>query len=236
MANSFEVGDRVKLEVDNLPYAGTVITYDDVDYKVSVDGLGKVDRFEESGLTLLPGGGGSIVYYPGFEDKRLVLFSLSSGVWSGGLYDIVEVPLGENQTAPTPNYSNNGVTFTISTELLKQVMKEHCFEYVEFSGWITSVYQQELGLVKLGEQLTAASSITLNDSIFNYSVIALQGVWNNDPQSTFDTTLFYHDVSLNIEYIATMKDRHGLSTAGVTFTDATHASLTCNKRCVIYGM
>ena len=50
MANTYEVGDRVKIEVDNLPHAGTVITYDDTTYKVSVDGLGKVISAEEDDL------------------------------------------------------------------------------------------------------------------------------------------------------------------------------------------
>lgn len=53
MANTYEVGDRVKIEVDDLPYAGTVITYDDTTYKVSVDGLGKVISAEESDLSPL---------------------------------------------------------------------------------------------------------------------------------------------------------------------------------------
>lgn len=53
MANSFEVGDRVKIEVDDLPYAGTVITYDDQIYQVSVDGLGKVVSAEETDLQAL---------------------------------------------------------------------------------------------------------------------------------------------------------------------------------------
>ena len=53
MANSYEVGDRVKIEVDDLPYAGTVITYDDTTYQVSVDGLGKVVSAEENELQAL---------------------------------------------------------------------------------------------------------------------------------------------------------------------------------------
>lgn len=50
MANTYEVGDRVKIEVNDLPYAGTIITYDDQVYKVSVDGLGKVVSAEEDDL------------------------------------------------------------------------------------------------------------------------------------------------------------------------------------------
>ena len=53
MANTFEVGDRVKIEVDDLPYAGTVITYEDTTYQVSVDGLGRVVSAEETDLQAL---------------------------------------------------------------------------------------------------------------------------------------------------------------------------------------
>ena len=41
--DTYEVGDRVKIIVDDLPYEGIIITYDDSGiYKVSVTGLGKV--------------------------------------------------------------------------------------------------------------------------------------------------------------------------------------------------
>ena len=54
MAANFEVGTRVKVEVADLPYAGTVVTYnDDSIYQVSVDGLGQVLPFEESEIQSL---------------------------------------------------------------------------------------------------------------------------------------------------------------------------------------
>ena len=53
MANSYEVGEKVKVNINDLPYAGTIITYDDTTYKVSVDGLGNVMSLEESDITAL---------------------------------------------------------------------------------------------------------------------------------------------------------------------------------------
>ena len=53
MANSYEVGDKVKITVDDLPYAGTIITYSDSTYKVSVEGLGKVVDAEDADLESL---------------------------------------------------------------------------------------------------------------------------------------------------------------------------------------
>lgn len=49
--DTYEVGDRVKIIVDDLPYEGIIITYDDSGiYKVSVTGLGKVINAEDSDL------------------------------------------------------------------------------------------------------------------------------------------------------------------------------------------
>jgi protein involved in polysaccharide export with SLBB domain len=56
LANTYEVGDRVKVTVDDLPYAGTIITYDDTTYQVSVDGLGRVVKLEEEDIDPLSGG------------------------------------------------------------------------------------------------------------------------------------------------------------------------------------
>ena len=54
---AYEVGDKVKLNVNDLPYAGEVITYDDtaspIVYKVSVTGLGQVIEAEESDISAL---------------------------------------------------------------------------------------------------------------------------------------------------------------------------------------
>ena len=51
--NTYEVGDKVKITVDDLPYAGTIITYDDSTYKVSVEGLGKVVSATDNDLEAL---------------------------------------------------------------------------------------------------------------------------------------------------------------------------------------
>lgn len=57
MAAAYEVGSRVKIEINDLPYAGTIITYNDavdpITYKVSVDGYGNVVTAEESNLEAL---------------------------------------------------------------------------------------------------------------------------------------------------------------------------------------
>lgn len=56
-ASGFEVGEKVKVSVNDLPYAGTVMTYDDSSsptiYQVDVHGLGSVLTFEESDISSL---------------------------------------------------------------------------------------------------------------------------------------------------------------------------------------
>lgn len=52
--NTYEVGDRVKITLDDLPYEGIIITYNDSGvYKVSVTGLGKVVEAEDADLEAL---------------------------------------------------------------------------------------------------------------------------------------------------------------------------------------
>ncbi len=57
MAVTFEVGAKVKVDVNELPYAGTIITYnednDPITYQVDVQGLGQVLTFEESEISSL---------------------------------------------------------------------------------------------------------------------------------------------------------------------------------------
>ena len=57
---SIEVGDRVKVMVDEQPWLGTVITYTDDDppvYKVNVFGIGSTIDADESDLTVISSGG-----------------------------------------------------------------------------------------------------------------------------------------------------------------------------------
>jgi len=57
MAATYEVGTKVKVTVDEAPYAGTIITYEEVDnetiYKVSVDGIGQVITATDDDLETL---------------------------------------------------------------------------------------------------------------------------------------------------------------------------------------
>jgi len=57
LAATYEVGDKVKITVNELPYAGTIITYNtensETVYTVSVDGIGQVVFATDSDLDTL---------------------------------------------------------------------------------------------------------------------------------------------------------------------------------------
>ena len=57
MAATYEVGEKVKATVNEAPYAGTIITYEEIDsaviYKVSIDGIGQVLSLTDDDLDTL---------------------------------------------------------------------------------------------------------------------------------------------------------------------------------------
>lgn len=109
---------------------------------------------------------------------------------------------------------------------------------VEYPGYIYDTSKiEECNLVLLADtSQTSASSVELLHSINNYTAIVLQGVYQTNRKSQYNTTSLYIQPQLNHTYWAGMKDRNGSYTCYVTFTDATHATLTGNKQVLIYGM
>ena len=108
----------------------------------------------------------------------------------------------------------------------------------EYPGYIYDTSKiEECNLVLLADtSQTSASSVELLHSINNYTAIVLQGVYQTNRKSQYNTTSLYIQPQLNHAYWAGMKDRNSSYTCHVTFTDATHATLTGNKQVLIYGM
>jgi hypothetical protein len=83
MATAFEVGDKVKIELDGTYHAGTIITYQDDKYQVSIEGLGKLDYFSSSDMELISssgssdsgssGGGGVALIVNGSDDAEVIV-------------------------------------------------------------------------------------------------------------------------------------------------------------------
>ena len=95
-----------------------------------------------------------------------------------------------------------------------------------------------LGLVLLNDASQGGlSQVTLSDSLENYSAIVLQGIYNKNRTSNYNTTMMYYPFELNKSYWAGMKDRNNSYTCNVTFIDNTHAALTgIYKQVMIYGL
>lgn len=135
------------------------------------------------------------------------------------------------------NNKNIGITYNPTTEAVT-------VGSLEYSGCIygNSSMINTYGLVLLGDfsQGTGARSETLLGSIENYSSVILQGIYNKNRTSNYNTSMIYPYPELNKSYWAGMKDRNNSYDCYVTFTDATHVSLGVSSyskgQVIIYGM
>lgn len=97
---------------------------------------------------------------------------------------------------------------------------------------------EAIELVLLGDfsQGGAATGNALSDSISHYSAVILQGIYQKQRTSSYNTSMLYADPQLNTAYWAGMKDRNTTYDCHVTFTDANTVSLTGNRQVIIYGV
>lgn len=114
----------------------------------------------------------------------------------------------------------------------------YCPYGAEYPGYIYGTDKiEECNLVLLADtSQEAVNTVELLSSINNYSAIVLQGIYQSNRTAQYNTTSLYLPILLNHPYWAGMKDRNSSYTCTVTFTDATHATLTGNKKVLIYGM
>ncbi len=111
----------------------------------------------------------------------------------------------------------------------------------EYSGYVygqTSIIN-DLGLVLLKDASSGASSVTLNQSINNFSCVLLQGVYRGGRNSNYNTSMLYINPQLNTNYWTGMKDRNTSYDCYVKFTSDTTATLSGGSyghQCLIYGM
>ena len=110
----------------------------------------------------------------------------------------------------------------------------------EYSGYIygNTTMITDLDLVLLGDfsQDGKSTGNVLTDSIANYQGVVLQGVYQRQRQSGYNTSIMYLQPALNTAYWTGMKDRNIIYDCNVTFTDNTHCSLSGNKQVIIYGI
>lgn len=119
---------------------------------------------------------------------------------------------------------------------LKQITPKYSGGY-EYKGYIYgTAYIENWNLVLLADASQGADSVQLTESINNFSGIILQGIYNKQRISQYNTTLLYLDTQLNTPYWAGMLDRNQDYTCNVTFTSDTEATLSGNKQVIIYGI
>lgn len=109
----------------------------------------------------------------------------------------------------------------------------------EYSGYIygTDVISNcHMVLLSDMSQNSSATSGTLSQSYRDFSALVLQGIYNKQRQSQYDTTMCYYLVTTGKAYWAGMKDRNSSYTCNVTLTGDTTFTLSGNKQVIIYGI
>lgn len=107
----------------------------------------------------------------------------------------------------------------------------------EYNTYIYSTSKiSDWNLTLLHDASQGADAVELSSSIYNFSGVILQGIYQKNRTSGYNTTLLYMSPALNTQYWAGMRDRNQSYTCYVTFTDSTHATLAGNKQVLIYGI
>lgn len=120
---------------------------------------------------------------------------------------------------------------------LKQISPKYSGGY-EYANYIYgTAYIGSWNLVLLSDASQGgADSVQLTESLENFSGVILQGIYQQNRTSMYDTTILYLNPQLNTPYWAGMKDRNVSYTCNVTFTSNTEATLSGNKQVIIYGI
>lgn len=142
---------------------------------------------------------------------------------------IVQLPL---KTTPS---SSPGYNFTGSYNI-DEVFLPQKYSIIEFYGDLRSSDVTALNLTLLAEALSdAVTEVVLSDSISNFDAILIQGCYDSSGVSNYDTTVVYSNPQLTTPYWFGMKDRNASYSGTITFSDATHATLSASRRLKIYG-
>ena len=127
------------------------------------------------------------------------------------------------------------------SEMTAQFVSDRAPKYsggYEYRGYIygtTVISRYNLTLLYDASQ-GGASSITLIESLSRFSGVLLQGVYNAQRTSYYNTTIMYLRPELNREYWAGMQDRNSSYDCFVKFTSDTTATLRGNRQVIIYGI
>lgn len=163
--------------------------------------------------------------------------------------EIEPITITENDTyiAPTGVDGYNPVIVNVPSQ--SSGYTEEVFDYValncpmysggyEYKGYLYGTQiVQDLNLVLLCDASQGGvTTVTLQDNISNFSGIILQGIYNQQRGSAYNTTLMYLSPVIGQTYWAGMKDRNSSYTCNVTIDSDTQVTLSGNKQVIIYGI
>ena len=128
-------------------------------------------------------------------------------------------------------------TFGNVTYDLSDVFTPQYFNTLEFYNYLTDAVITGLELELLYDGIeSAVESAELAHAITDYDVLVLQGCYSTTQTSEYNTTMFYVNPDIARTYWFGVKDRNPSYSGILSFTDATHVSLSVSRRIKIYGI
>lgn len=111
---------------------------------------------------------------------------------------------------------------------------------LEYYGNIygNSTIIEDCDLVTLGDFADNSSSgpLTLAYRTSDFSGIVLNGIYNRQRTSVYNTSMLYLPITVGVQYWAGMKDRNHYYDCYVTFLNDLEVTLSGNKQVIIYGI
>lgn len=184
-------------------------------------------------VTVNVSGGGGAIIDTFAESAWIISAPYNNGLLVGLSKQLTSSNYAFGSSCVTSNYSPL-ITYAEWNTLLHS----GAFFGFEHYGNIDSSFIAGAGLVLLGDfsQGGESSGNSLSDSISNYSAVILNGIYNKQAGSNYNTSVVYRNPELNVQYWTGMKDRNSSYNCYVTFTDANTVSLSGNRQVIIYGV
>lgn len=213
---------------------------------------------DKLGNVIGEGGGGSSdlpEYDSGDAGKALIVGNDANLEWgnidgfsSFGVYAPYVVPGAIFKPSSNSGKYNIGIWYDAITSSSSRGFQpgdydlNQCFigdaaRYQEFYNYLTSDVIEGLDMELLYDgKANTGTTAELLDAITDYDFLVLQGCYDNTGASQYDTTIIYNKIDLTGSYWFGVKDRNNSYSGTLTFTDATHVTLSVARRIMIYGI
>lgn len=213
---------------------------------------------DKLGNVIREGGGGSSdlpEYDIGDAGKALTVgedgeleWGTIDGFGNFGVYAPYVLPAALFKPSSTSGKYNIGIWYDVITSSSSRGFQSgdydlnQCFigdaaRYQEFYNYLTSAVISGLDMELLYDGKTnTGTTAELLHAITDYDFLVLQGCYDNTGTSNYDTTIIYNNIDLAASYWFGVKDRNNSYSGTLTFTDATHVTLSVARRIMIYGI